>query len=135
MKTDFQANLNLNHDLGGVMYTPPVKLYIGLSSTPIQKNGAGATEPSSSMGYQRVEINNNSSTWSTALNGSKYNLVDLSFPEATGAWGTLTHVFLSDSPTSSSGNIRYFESLPKPRVIQENATMLFKQRTLTFKDE
>ena len=133
MKTNYQANLNLNYDLGGEGYTPPTKLYIGLSSTPIQKNGSGATEPSASMNYQRVEVANNSSTWSVASNGSKYNIIDLSFPEATRAWGTVIYVFLSDSLTG--GNVRYYEALPKPRVVQENATMLFKQQTLTFRDE
>lgn len=133
MKTHYQANLNLNHDLGGVSYTPPTKLYIGLSSTPIQKNGSGATEPSSSMGYARVEVTNNGSSWSVSSTGEKYNLTDLSFPEATGAWGTMTYVFLSDSLTG--GNIRYYEVLPKPRLVQENSTMLFKQQTLKFKDE
>lgn len=133
MKTNYQANLNLNHDLGGEAYTPPTKLYIGLSTTPIQKNGSGATEPSVSMGYQRVEVINTGASWSISSAGIKYNLIDMSFPEATGAWGTITHVFLSDSLTG--GNIRYYEILPKPRVVQENATMLFKQQTLTFKDE
>ena len=133
MKTYYQSNLNLNKDLRGIDYTQPATLYIGLSTTPIYRDGSGITEPSTSMGYERVAVATNSSNWSVATNGTLYNNIDLQFKESTNEWGTITYVFMSDAQTG--GNVRYFEALPKARLVQENSTLMFRAGSLKFIDE
>ena len=133
MKTYYQANLNLSKDFRGVDYTQPPTLYIGLSTTPIYRDGTGVTEPSSSMGYTRVAVPTNTTSWSVATNGSLSINIDATFPEATNDWGTVTYVFLSDSATG--GNIRYYEALAKSRIVQQNATLMFRAGSLKFIDE
>ena len=61
------------------------------------------------------------------------NNVDLAFPEATNDWGTITYVAVFDSATG--GNMLYYEALTKSRIVQENATLMFKAGALKFIDE
>lgn len=134
MKTYFQANLNLDYDFGRTSYTPPTTLYLGLSTTPISRDGSGITEPSSSAGYTRVAIANDKTKFSVSNNGELYNITDLSFPESTSSWGTVTHIFITDS-LSGNGNVRYYEALPSPRQVQASSTLMFRQQTLKFADQ
>ena len=131
MKTHMQANLNLDYDFGRVSYSPPTTLYLGLSTTPISQDGTGATEPSGTAGYTRVTITNDKTKFSTSSNSELYNVVDLSFPESTASWGTITHVFIADA--LSGGNIRYYEALPTPRQVQPQTSLMFAQQTLRIK--
>ena len=134
MKTYYQANRNLNYDLRSVPYSPPSNLYVGLSTTPIFADGTGITEPSSSMGYARVPVATNTTNWSVASNGTLSNNVDITFPEATNDWGTVTYVFLADAQNNSGGNVLYYEALVKSRIVQQNATLIFKAGALKFID-
>ena len=133
MKTYFASNRELNYNIRNVPYTPPANLYIALSTTPIYKDGTGCTECSTSMGYARVSVATNTSNWSVASNGTLSNNIDLTFPEATNDWGTITYVAVFDAPTG--GNMLYYEALPKSRIVQQNATLMFKAGSLKFIDE
>ena len=130
MKTDYQGNLNLNKDLRNIDYTPPTNLYLALSTTPISKDGTGIVEPSKSYGYSRVAIPIGSTSWSVPSQGISYNNIDIQFPEATNSWGTIVAVALFDAETG--GNMRYYEALPSAKVVQQNATFMFKTGALKF---
>ena len=43
--TDALERATLDHIFGGPDYTRPATLYIGLSTTPINDDGSGITEP------------------------------------------------------------------------------------------
>ena len=60
-------------------YTPPVKVYLGLSTTPINADGTGMTELESVTGYTRVEITQNNSNWSGPSNGLITNTNSVEF--------------------------------------------------------
>jgi hypothetical protein len=130
MKTTYQANVSLDYDFGRTTYTPPTTWYVGLSTTAVDMSGV-ATEPSLSSGYSRVAVTNDKTKWSNASNMELYNTVDITFPEATSSWGTVTYVALFDSATG--GNMRFYEALPTPRVVQAGASLLFAQQTLKVK--
>lgn len=66
---------------------------------------ATGTEISGS-GYARAEIDNNSSNFPDAISGIKENGAQITFPEATGAWGDATHWGLFDAPTG--GNMLFY---------------------------
>lgn len=132
-KTYIQSNANLDFDFGKTTYAPASTYYLGLSTTPIDKNGLGATEPSTSSGYKRVAIPNNKSSFTQANNGELKNSITIDFPESTAAWGTITHYFLADSITG--GQIRFFEAFAAPRQVAESSTVMFRPQTLTFTDK
>lgn len=71
--------------------------YIGLSTTTPNSTGGNVSEPSSSMGYKRVQL----SVMGTASNAQIQNTDIIFFPESTGDWGTITHFFVSSSSTST----------------------------------
>ena len=122
MITYYQANRILDRSFGNQNYTVPSPMYVGLSTTTIQNDGTGATEPTG--GYARVSVTNADKTnWTTALNGVLSNVNSITFPESTLSWGTITYVFISDQATG--GNIMYFDALSPSRAVQSATTVLF----------
>ena len=101
----------------GTAPTVPTTLYLMLSSTAISEDGTGYTEPSSGA-YSRVAITSSGTYWATPTNGVISNLTKIDFPQATADWGTMTYVALTDA--STSGNIRYYQALTRPKIIQQD---------------
>lgn len=112
----------LNCIMGNVFKTKlsptlPEKVYLGLSSTAPNVDGTGVTEPSDSAGYSRVEL----TTLSEPVNGVISNNSDVSFPESSASWGTMTHFVLYDDIVD--GNLLMFEALTQSRSV-ETATIV-----------
>jgi len=126
--TYYSANRLLDRNFGGVAYTPPATMYFGLSTTTIQIDGTGATEPSGGN-YARVAFVNDKTNWGTAANGTLANLVAATFPESSASWGTITHVFISDALTG--GNIWFFDALSPSRTVASLTTVLFAIGAIT----
>ena len=124
-----QSNKILNRYFGNVSDTVASTLYLGLSTTAINNDGTGATEPLGG-GYARVAVTNNKTNWSNANNGILSNLVELSFPESSASWGTISHVFLSDT---IGGAPIYFDALTTPRAVQAQTTLIFAINTIQIR--
>ena len=120
----------------GESYTPATDLYIGLSTTGINNDGTGITEPDSLDGYARIEVSNDSTEWPPATGGGpsqKQNDNELSFPTATGSWGTVTHFFFAtDAASLDPEDIIAFGELDVPRTIEENDTASFAANAITI---
>lgn len=84
---------------GGVAYTPGGTYTLGLSTTTVNNDGTGITEPSGGA-YARVSISNVAGQWTQAsVAGGGYqasNTNAVSFPTATASWGTVTDWFIMD---------------------------------------
>ena len=128
--TYYSANKILDRNFGITAYSPPATMYFGLSTTTIQIDGTGATEPSGGN-YARVGVTNDKTTWGTASNGALTNSIAVTFPESSASWGTITHVFISDA--STSGNIWWFDALSPSRQVQSSTTVLFAIGSITVK--
>lgn len=126
--TYYSFNRILDRNFGGTAYSPPATMYFGLSTTAIQIDGTGATEPSGGA-YARVGVTNDKTTWGTASNGSLVNLIPVQFVESTASWGTITHVFIADA--LSGGNIWFFDALTPSRSVQSATTVLFSASAIT----
>jgi hypothetical protein len=113
---DYLRNSVLNNVFGATAFAPSATLYLGLSTTVIADDGTGVTEPVGG-GYARQTVTNDKTSWSTATGADNRidNLVELVFPEATGAWGTVTHFFISDAATG--GNILVSGALTATKTI------------------
>ncbi|MDD4483674.1 MAG: hypothetical protein PHD55_04815 [Methanoregula sp.] len=133
----------LDHEIGAIAHTPVTTLYLGLSTTTISGDGTGITEPTiGTYNYARVAITNNVTNFPAASivsgKAQKTNGVEFDFPQALGAWGTITYLFLSDAATG--GNMVAYAQLmdptdpttPLPKTITAGDTLKFPIGTLKF---
>jgi hypothetical protein len=119
---DYLEDRVLDHIFGATASTAPVTLYCGLSTTTITDAGGNITEPSGNN-YSRVAITNNSTNFPASSGGAKANGTAITFPTASGSWGTCTHAFLSDA--SSGGNIYVWADLTVSKSITSGDTFSF----------
>jgi len=121
---------------GGSAYSPAASLYIGLSTTTINNDGTGITEPSGGAGYARVEVTNDATEWPQATSGGpaiKQNANEIQFPTASGSWGTVTYFFIATDPSSTlAADIIAFGELDVPRAIENNDTASFAAGAITI---
>lgn len=79
----------------GTPFTVPATLYLLLSTSTINDDGTGSTEPVGNN-YSRTAISMNTTTWNapTSGAGTMTNAVALTTAVASGSWGTITDVAL-----------------------------------------
>lgn len=116
------SNKVLDFNFGQTSYASPSIYYFGLSTTTINIDGTGATEPAGGS-YARVAFTNNKTNFGVASNGILTNLVAATFAESTASWGTITYVFLSDA--STSGSIWWYDALSPARTVASATTVVF----------
>lgn len=119
----------LNCIMGNVFKTKenptlPNKVYLGLSSTAPAVDGSGVSEPLASAGYERVELTN----LCEPSNGVISNDSEISFPESSASWGTVTHFVLYDAPTN--GNLLMFNVLSQSRSVETATIVMVKTGSL-----
>lgn len=102
----------------------PTNYYLGLSKSQPTASGTGVTEPSSSYGYGRIELNN----LSQPTNGIVSNTEEIMFNEATGNWGTVSHFVVYDSATG--GNLLMYGALSPARTAETGTTIAIRAGSL-----
>lgn len=116
---NFWENELLDHVMGKGSYTPPT-IYVGLSTSDPLDDGSGLAEPTGN-GYARITTA--AANWDVAVDGLIDNGVELSFPAATGSWGTVTHLCFFDAATA--GNLLASGALTVPKAISSGDTPKF----------
>jgi len=116
---DYWENEILDHIFGKGSYTPPT-IYVGLSTADPTDDGSGLAEPTGDA-YARVSTL--AANWSVASSGALDNANDITFPEATGSWGTITHFALFDAATG--GNMLAHGALSASKAIGSGDTAKF----------
>ena len=86
---------------GNLAPTPPATLYLALY-TVAPTDAGGGTEVPLTNGYARVAVNNDGSAWAAASAGVKTTIVPITFPTATGSWGTVVAYAFHDDPAMDS---------------------------------
>lgn len=131
-KSAYLRNKVLNHVLGAETYTPPVTIYIALSTAVWSATATGTTiaaaEPVAG-GYARVALANNTTTWPTTATGTKTNGVPVTFPTASANWGTIVSFYVVDA--SSAGNTLYGGDLYTARSVLTGDAARFVAEQLT----
>jgi len=117
--SNYWENKILDYIFGKASYTPPT-IYVGLSTADPTDSGSGLAEPNGN-GYARVQTA--ASDWNAASNGTVDNANDITFPEATGSWGTITHFALFDA--AISGNMLAHGALSQSKTIDGGDTAKF----------
>lgn len=135
--SDYLEKAILDHVFGNTAYAKPSTLKIGLSTTPLEDDGTGATEPEDEA-YQQATVGNaiyNPSTedgfWKAAeipTEGEnedktiKANAVSVEFPEAEEDWGTITHFFITDGTNVlGSGHLAQSQSVSEGDLVRFRA--------------
>jgi hypothetical protein len=124
--SDYWENKILDHIFGKGSYTPPT-IYVGLSTVDPTDSGSGLAEPNGN-GYARVQTS--ASDWNAASNGTLNNSSDITFNQATGNWGTITHFALFDAATA--GNMLAHGELSQSKSISESDTARFEAGDLNI---
>ncbi len=111
----------MNKVLKQTDFTAPAGLWVALfttaSETYLRSNTiASANECPNTGGYARQSVP--FVNISAPSNGQSQITVDLTFPTATGAWGTIYQAALVDSATIGAGNIWWFGPLSASASIQ-----------------
>ena len=117
--SDYWENEILDHIFGKGSYTPPA-IYVGLSTADPADDASGLAEPS---GNAYARVGTAGADWSTASGGAIANANDITFPEATGSWGTITHFALFDA--ASAGNMLAHGALSVSKSIGSGDTAKF----------
>lgn len=105
--------------------------YIALttSAPTATTTGSGLAEPPTAAGYARAEASaGNFKSADRAITNQAY----VYFPEATGSWGTITHMCVVDSQNRGSGSLRYFGALKASVPVAANTVPLFKPNTINI---
>jgi hypothetical protein len=111
--TDFMENKIIDHMLRNRSYTPPATVYVALFTTATTDAGGG-TEVSGGA-YARQAV-----TLAAASGGASENSADITFPQATADWGTITHVALMSALTG--GNMLMHTALDESKTINNGDT-------------
>ena len=117
---DYLENKLLDHVFGNAAYTAPATLYIAASTATINDDGTGLTEPVGNA-YARVAVTNNATNFPAASGGAKANGIQITFPEASGSWGTISHIAIMDA--SSGGNVLGKGALAASKAIAAGDTL------------
>lgn len=107
--SNFLENALINATLRNTAYTSPSAVYVSLHTADPTDAGTG-TEVSGGS-YARV-----SATFGAPSNGATAITAAVEFPQATGDWGTVTHIGIWDSLTT--GNLLYHSILDSSKNIQ-----------------
>ncbi len=120
--SDYLENEILDHVLGTGSYTMPSTIYVGLSTGSFGDDDSG-TELSGS-GYTRQSI-----TFAAASSASAASSATVTFPTATGSWGSVSHYGIYDA--STSGNLLIHGAFSAAKTIGSGDVLRFNSGDLT----
>ena len=106
--SNYLENARINATLRNTSYTSPSVVYLALYTSDPTDADTG-TEVSGGS-YARQSI-----TFGAPSNGVSTNSAAIEFPQATGSWGTVTHVGIRDALTT--GNLLYHTPLTASKTI------------------
>lgn len=123
--TDTYENLVLDKLFGSgaaVAGVIPGTIYACLFTVAPTDSTPG-TEVANANGYARVAVANTAFT--AAAGGSNSNSADVTFPQATGSWGTVVAMGWISSGTYGAGTLIAWCALTTPRAIADENTPYF----------
>jgi hypothetical protein len=108
--SDYLENKLLDHVLRNVSYTSPTTVYVGLYTSDPADDNSGTEVSGGSYARQILSV-------TTATDGIVTSSADVTFPQATANWGTVSHIGLLDAV--SSGNLLMHTPLTTSKTIDE----------------
>ena len=142
-KSDYLENKFLDYVLSNAATFNTANVFVGLfTATPLDSGVAPnyALSPievsTSGTAYARMDVDfSAASGGSTSNSGSGGTPGPVTFPTATGIWGTVTHFAIFDNVTVGVGNMLYFGSISPSKTIQSGDTASFAAGALTVTED
>jgi len=109
-------------------FTKPTVIAIALLTAAPTDASTGATITEVSGGsYARQTLNPLDANWTamSSTDGNTDNASAITFPTATGNWGTVTHVAILDSATAGAGNVLFWAALAVSKTVNTGDTFKF----------
>jgi hypothetical protein len=106
--SNYLENALINVTLRATSYTAPTTVYLALYTTDPTDADTGTECTGTSYARQSV-------TFAAPSNGVTTNSAAVEFPQAGGAWGTITHIGIRDALTT--GNLLYHTPLDASKTI------------------
>jgi hypothetical protein len=120
--SNFLENKLLDHVLRNTSYTSPTTVYVGLFTADPTDAGTGTEVSGGSYARQILSV-------TTATGGIVTSSADVTFPQATGSWGTISHIGVLDA--LSSGNLLMHTPLTTSRAIESGDILKISTGNLT----
>ena len=120
--SNYLENALINATLRNTSYTSPATVYVSLHTADPTDAGTG-TEVSGGS-YARK-----SATFAAPSNGVSASSADVTFDQATGSWGTITHIGIWDA--ESTGNMLYHTPLTTSKTIDSGDIFKIASGSLT----
>lgn len=120
--SNYLENKLLDHVLRNVSYTSPTTVYVGLYISDPGDDNSGTEVSGGSYARQILSV-------TTASGGIVTSSADVTFPQATGSWGNVSHIGLLDAITS--GNLLMHTSLAVPKDIETGDVLKISTGNLT----
>jgi hypothetical protein len=120
--SNYLENKILDHVLRNVSYTSPTTVYVGLYTSDPADDNSGTEVSGGSYARQILSV-------TTATDGIVTSSADVTFPQATGAWGTISHIGLLDAITA--GNLLMHTPLTTSRAVEVGDVLKISTGSLT----
>lgn len=112
----------INATLRATTFTSPATVYVSLHTADPTDDGSGTEVSGGSYARQ-------SASFAAPSNGASATNADITFPQATGNWGTVTHIGIWDA--STSGNLYYHTALDASKAIDTGDIFKIASGSLT----
>jgi hypothetical protein len=120
--SNYLENELYDHVCRGASFTAPSNIYVSLHTADPTESGSG-TEVSGGS-YARTAV-----TMGAPTNGSGTNSADVQFPQATGDWGSVSHIGIWDA--TSAGNMLFYTPLDTTKNITTGDVFKIASGSLT----
>lgn len=120
--SNYLENKVLDHVLRNTSYTSPTTVYVGLFTTDPTDAGTGTEVSGGSYARQALSV-------TTASGGIVTSSADVTFPQATANWGTVSHIGILDA--LSSGNLLMHTPLTTSKTIDSGDILKINSGNLT----
>lgn len=128
--SDYLENELIKHIFRTGSFTKPTVLAVALctAATTDSQTGATITEVPNSNNYSRQTLNPLDANWAatSGTDGATSNLSAITFPTASGSWGTITHIAIVDSATHGAGNVLFHGALTVSKSVTSGDTLSFQ---------
>lgn len=136
-KSNYLENAVQNHILGGTVYTRPTTVWFGLWDSSDGSLGEDSNGDTSGeivgANYSRVGVTNNTTLWGTDTSDStRKNAVEITFPTASGPWGSTSVDQMAILDDSVGGEILYFANLGTAKVITSGDSVRYNIGDITI---
>jgi hypothetical protein len=128
--SDSLAHSLLGLVFGATAYSPAATLYFALVTSAPADDGSGYTEVAGGS-YARVAKTNNTTNFPAPASREVKNGTDITFPQATAAWGAVVGVAVFTA--SSGGSAIAYAAFATPETVAINNTVSFAANQLKFR--